>query len=102
MEQKIHNATPNETMKEIKSGFLRGGYTALIIYIANILFFVGMYYQIIKAMPTETRVREIVKEELVNKFSITDGEVLKAQFQNLNNKVDEIRKLVEQHMMSHK
>lgn len=100
--EKIHTVTPNETMKEIKSGFLKGGYTALIIYIANILFFIGMYYQIVKAMPTETRVREIVKEELVNKFSITDGEVLKAQFKNLNDKVDEIRMLVQQHMLKSK
>jgi hypothetical protein len=91
---------------EVKAGFLKGNFIAVLIFVINILFFVGFYYGVLKtqleAKPDEKRVREIVREEITNKFSITDGEVLKSQFQNLNDKLDKVMDLVEQHIMGRK
>lgn len=75
---------------------------AIIITILNIVFFAGMYFAIlrkdIEAKPDEKRVREIVREEIVNKFSITDGEVLKTRFDALEKSFEEVKQLIHQYM----
>lgn len=74
----------------------------IIIFIINILFFLGMYYGVLRTeldgKPNESRVREIIKEELVNKFSITDGRVLETQFKNLEEKVEELKTLMQDYI----
>lgn len=78
----------------------------IIIFLINILFFLGMYYGVLKTelngKPNENRVREIIKEELVDKFSITDGKVLESQFRNLEEKVDELKSMIQHYINQQK
>jgi hypothetical protein len=93
----------DEIGRNNKDGFQLSNWIAIIIFFIQMLLGVAFYYGVFKtqleAKPNESRVREIIKEELVNKFSITDGEVLKAQFKNIEEKINETNTLIKQHML---
>ena len=80
-----------------------GNWVSIGIFLMSLIFYGGVYFGVFRgeldAKPDEKRVREIIKEELINKFNITDGEVLKSQFGNLEKKVDFAIELIKEHML---
>ena len=89
-------------MTEKMKSFWRNNAFAIIVLMLNLVFLLGSYYSVIQALPTEKRVREIVKEEIETKFSVTDGKVLETRFNNLDEKLNELKQLFQLHNQTHK
>ncbi len=97
-----YNQNVNYSKFKANRSFIRTNIVGITTFLVTVLFYLGMYYGVfrsqLEAKPDEFRVREIIREEIQSKFSLTDGEVLKANFHNLNAKVDRAIFLIEQYI----